>query len=74
MQGRKALDITWDEGPHASESSESLRKQFIENASKPGKVYRNDGDADSALAAPLARKKLISSTKFLSPRTLAWSR
>src|SRR3984885_627133 len=24
MQGRKALDITWDEGPHARESSQSL--------------------------------------------------
>ena len=50
--------------PHASESSDSLRKQFIENASKPGKVVRNDGDADAALAPPLARKKSISSTKF----------
>src|ERR1700730_5189231 len=40
MQGRNALDITWDEGPNASESSESLRKQFIENSSKPGQVVR----------------------------------
>jgi isoquinoline 1-oxidoreductase beta subunit len=42
MQGRKALQITWDEGPAASESSDSLRKQFLDNAAKPGKVVRND--------------------------------
>jgi isoquinoline 1-oxidoreductase subunit beta len=51
MQGRKALTISWDEGPHAAESSTSLRQQFVENAAKPGKVVRNEGDADSAIAA-----------------------
>src|SRR5215472_16587320 len=49
MQGRKALEIIWDEGPAVSESSDSLRKQFLENSAKPGKVVRNDGDADAAL-------------------------
>src|SRR5712664_2686701 len=51
IQGRKALNITWDEGPNAGESSESLRKHFIENAASPGKVVRNDGDADTALSS-----------------------
>src|SRR5712692_296563 len=53
IQGRKALNITWDEGPNANESSESLRKHFIENAASPGKVVRNDGDADTALGPSL---------------------
>jgi isoquinoline 1-oxidoreductase beta subunit len=56
MQGRKALDITWDDGPNAEESSDSLRKQFTDHAAKPGKVVRNDGDADAALSA--AAKKV----------------
>jgi isoquinoline 1-oxidoreductase beta subunit len=56
MQGRKALDITWDEGPHAGESTASLNKQFIDNASKPGKPTVNTGDVDSALAS--AHKKI----------------
>jgi CO/xanthine dehydrogenase Mo-binding subunit len=55
IQGRKALDITWDEGPNAGESSASLREQFIENAAKPGKIVRNDGDADAAFTGA-ARK------------------
>src|SRR5215813_10828692 len=28
MEGRKALEIVWDEGPHAEESSDWLHKQF----------------------------------------------
>jgi isoquinoline 1-oxidoreductase beta subunit len=51
MQGRKALEISWEEGAAAGESSEALRQQFLENAAKPGKIVRNDGDADAALAA-----------------------
>jgi isoquinoline 1-oxidoreductase beta subunit len=52
IQGRKALAVKWDEGPNAADSSDSLRKQFLENAAKPPvKVVRNDGDADAAIAA-----------------------
>ena len=62
MQGRKALSITWDEGPNAEESSDSLRKQFSDNAAKPGKVVRNDGDADAALTA--SAKKVEATYEF----------
>jgi isoquinoline 1-oxidoreductase beta subunit len=61
MQGRKALQITWDEGPAASESTDSLRKQFLDNAAKPGKVVRNDGDAEAALSAA---KKIEATYEF----------
>src|SRR5713101_2089263 len=56
IQGRKALAVKWDEGPAAKESSADLHKQFLANAAKPGKVVRNDGDADSALAASSPKK------------------
>ena len=62
MQGRKALEITWDEGPHAAESTEWLHSQFVENAAKPGKTVRNDGDADAALAS--ATKKVEATYEF----------
>ena len=55
MQGRNALEVNWDEGPHAGESSETLHKQFLENAASPGKVVRNEGDAEVALAASARR-------------------
>ena len=62
MQGRKALEVKWDEGPNAAESSETLHKQFLDNASKPGKPYRNDGDADAAIAS--ASKKVDATYEF----------
>jgi isoquinoline 1-oxidoreductase beta subunit len=62
IQGRKALKIEWDEGLAKNESTETLRKQFLENAAKPGKVVRNDGDADAALAG--AAKKIEASYEF----------
>src|ERR1700733_12195027 len=64
MQGRKVLDITWDEGPHAAESSKSLREQFIQNASKPGKVFRNEGDANAALASAAKKVDIVYEIPF----------
>jgi isoquinoline 1-oxidoreductase beta subunit len=51
IQGRNALAVKWDEGPAANESTADLHKQFLANAAKPGKVVRNDGDADFALGS-----------------------
>ena len=62
MEGRRALKIVWEEGPNASESSATLHKQFLENAAKAGKVVRNDGDADAALARSM--KKVDATYEF----------
>jgi isoquinoline 1-oxidoreductase beta subunit len=50
-QGVKALQVTWDEGPLATLSTEGIWAHFKELADKPGPVARNDGDVDKALAA-----------------------
>lgn len=51
MQGRDALEIEWDEGEHAQESTASLHAQFEQLLSRPGTtVARNDGDAVAHLA------------------------
>jgi len=62
IQGRNALKIEWEEGPNASESSETLHKQFLENAAKPAKAVRNEGDADVALAK--STKKIEATYEF----------
>jgi isoquinoline 1-oxidoreductase subunit beta len=64
IEGRKALEVKWDEGAAASESTEELRKQFIANAAKPGKVVRNEGDADSALAAATKKVEAVYELPF----------
>jgi len=49
IQGRDALVIKWDDGPHGSYDSAAYKAQLEETARKPGKVVRNEGDADKAL-------------------------
>ena len=51
IKGREALVAHWDEGPHAGYDSAAYKAQLEETARKPGKVVRNEGDADKALAA-----------------------
>jgi isoquinoline 1-oxidoreductase beta subunit len=64
MQGRNALEVKWDEGPAAKESSEELHKQFLANAAKGGNALRNDGDADSALAASSKKVEAVYELPF----------
>jgi isoquinoline 1-oxidoreductase subunit beta len=57
LQARKQLQIDWDYGPHADETSESLRKQFRRLVDSQMKVVLKQGDADAALsAAPQPRR------------------
>lgn len=51
IKGREALTVHWDDGPHASYDSAAYKTQLEETARKPGKVVRNDGDVDKALAS-----------------------
>ncbi|MCH8024649.1 MAG: xanthine dehydrogenase family protein molybdopterin-binding subunit, partial [Candidatus Marinimicrobia bacterium] len=49
LQGRKALDVEWDEGPGAALSSDEISKLFREKADSKGEVLRDDGDVPRAL-------------------------
>jgi isoquinoline 1-oxidoreductase beta subunit len=50
LQGRKALRVTWDEGPTAQVSSATIAREYEAAAKRPGQVARNDGDAEKVLA------------------------
>jgi isoquinoline 1-oxidoreductase beta subunit len=51
IQGRKALKITWDDGPHATYDSQAYRAQMEATARQPGAVLRSDGDFAAAYAS-----------------------
>jgi isoquinoline 1-oxidoreductase beta subunit len=55
MQGRRALRITWDDGPNAAYDSTAFKAALEDSARKPGKVVRDDGDF-AAAAASAARR------------------
>jgi isoquinoline 1-oxidoreductase beta subunit len=50
LQGRAALDVTWDHGEHASYDSAAYRKQLSAAVHAPGKPMRKVGDTERALA------------------------
>jgi isoquinoline 1-oxidoreductase subunit beta len=56
IQGRKALKITWDDGPHGTYDSQAYRAAMEATAKQPGKVLRSEGDFATAYAS--AAKKL----------------
>ncbi|HZQ52864.1 MAG TPA: xanthine dehydrogenase family protein molybdopterin-binding subunit [Bryobacteraceae bacterium] len=58
MQARKQLQIDWDYGPHANESSESLRRDFRRIVDSKLKVVLNNGDTEAALSAAPSEKRI----------------
>ena len=55
MQGRDKLKIVWDDGPHAAYSSDTYRAELESAARKPGKVVREQGDVNAAMAKAAKR-------------------
>jgi isoquinoline 1-oxidoreductase beta subunit len=49
IKGREALVVQWNDGPHGNYDSAAYKAQLEETARNPGKVVRNEGDADKAL-------------------------
>ena len=50
IRGREALNVKWDDGPNADYDSDTFKQGMAEQARKPGKIERNEGDVDAALA------------------------
>jgi isoquinoline 1-oxidoreductase beta subunit len=66
MEGRRALQVQFDEGKNANLSSASIRELFVNLAEKPGAVARNNGDADAALASAAKKLEAIYEVPYLS--------
>ena len=56
MEGRRALEVKWDEGPNSSVSTESISKLLAGRAAQPGAIGRKEGDVAAGLAS--AAKKI----------------
>jgi isoquinoline 1-oxidoreductase subunit beta len=50
IQGRNALKIQWDNGPHEVYESKSYRTALETSARQPGKMLRAEGDAEAGFA------------------------
>jgi isoquinoline 1-oxidoreductase beta subunit len=64
FKGREALDITWNEGAGASESSAGLRERALALSQTPGKAVRSDGGVEAALAKAAKRVEAVYEAPF----------
>jgi len=65
FQGRRALQIDWDPGPHADQSSDSLVARAREMIGRPGTVEREAGDPEGAMRRAARTLEAVYDTPFL---------
>jgi isoquinoline 1-oxidoreductase beta subunit len=70
MQGRRALDVKWDEGANASASSENISKLFADQMAQPAAEARKEGDAASALGAAAQKIEAVYEAPYLAHATM----
>lgn len=70
MQGRKALDVQWDEGPNASASTESIFKSFADACETPGVVSRKEGDAAAAMSSAAQKVEAVYQAPYEAHATM----
>ena len=69
-QGLAALDLKWNDGPHAALSTADVVKQLEEASARPGKVARKDGDVGAAMAGATTKLEAIYEAPFLAHATM----
>jgi len=69
-KGAQALEIVWDEGRLATLNSADIMKKYADLAKQPGKVARNQGNADTALASSPKKFERVFEAPFLAHATM----
>jgi isoquinoline 1-oxidoreductase subunit beta len=69
-KGAQALEVTWNEGGLSTLNSADIAKKYAELAQQPGKVARNDGNADGALASSTRTVDRVYEAPFLAHATM----
>lgn len=88
FQGRKKLNISWDNGPNESYNSADYKNELRETSHRPCKVVRSTGDVDTAFAnggktleadyyvpllAHAAMEPLVALAEFKDGKVTAWA-
>jgi len=70
IQGSRLLEIQWNYGPNAAQSSAAIGKLFAERARKPGVEAMKTGDAAKGLANAAKRIEAVYQAPFLAHATM----
>ncbi len=66
FQGKKALQVEWDEGDTARWSSDGISRAFADAATHPGLSVRAIGDVDTALAGAARTVEAVYEAPYLA--------
>jgi isoquinoline 1-oxidoreductase beta subunit len=69
-KGLQALEVKWDEGKLATLTSADILKKYAELAQKPGKIARNQGNADNAFGGAPKKVERVFEAPFLAHATM----
>ncbi|HTA42111.1 MAG TPA: xanthine dehydrogenase family protein molybdopterin-binding subunit [Bryobacteraceae bacterium] len=70
FQGVKQLDIKWDEGPNANQTSANITKTFADKVQKPGVEVTKVGDVSKGLADAAKKVEADYESPFLAHATM----
>ena len=70
MEGRRALEVKWDEGPNAELTSAEISRQLADAAKQSGYPARNEGDVEAGLAAAASKFEVDYEVPFLAHATM----
>ena len=70
VQGRRALEIEWDEGEAGTLGSDGIRAEFARLAEQAGVEARKTGDAEAGLASATQRVEAVYEVPFLHHATM----
>src|SRR5258706_4490349 len=70
MEGRKALEVKWDEGANSELSSAGISKLLAEGAKHPGYAARKEGDVAAGFAGAAKKIEAEYEVPFLAHATM----
>ena len=70
LQGKEALDVTWNEGSNATLNTPGIRAMLEEAANKPGAVAERTGNAEEALKKAHRTLDAVYEVPFLAHATM----
>ncbi len=70
IQASRQLDIKWDEGPNANQSSPAISKLFAARAQNPGVEVSKTGDVTAGMASAATKVEAVYEVPFLAHATM----
>jgi isoquinoline 1-oxidoreductase beta subunit len=70
IQASRLVDVKWDEGPNANQTSANISRTFADRAQKPGVEVSKTGNVETGLAGAVKKIEAVYEAPFLAHATM----